>query len=294
MNGGSIAVAIFALFAIILLIPPLVWHSKYRNIPVICLISWFIFFNLKTLINLCIWSGENYQEVWNGVGYCDVMVKLEAATSSGTTSAIAALSLNMYMILRAKNPIFIDEDSKKKNIINLLICVVTPIFVMVTNYFIQSFRYDILRYGGCTPIYIPNISLTIPLLTIWSLLWSLVAIIFSGLALHKFFQKRREVSNILKCTNSNLDFKKFARLLAFNCLVVVALSIMAIYYFISAIRLPGESGEYRDMRDRSKIHYQDTGFSMMGDRIAIIGLSFITFLILGLGSEALEMYKRLL
>ena len=48
-----------------------------------------------------------------------------------------------------------------------------------------------------------------------------------------FFRKRKDVKDILLCTNSGLNIKRFARLLIFSFLIVFAMVPLSLYYFVS-------------------------------------------------------------
>ena len=48
-----------------------------------------------------------------------------------------------------------------------------------------------------------------------------------------FFRKRKDVKDILLCTNSGLNIKRFARLLIFSFLIVFAMIPLSLYYFVS-------------------------------------------------------------
>ncbi|KAK6454092.1 pheromone A receptor-domain-containing protein [Scheffersomyces xylosifermentans] len=294
MNPKAAGVAALSLISFFILIPPFVWHCRCKNTPAICLIFWFLFLNLNTFINLFIWSGDDFAETWNGKVWCDVTTKLEAGSSSGKIAAISALSLNLYMILCAKNPVFMETGSWRKVAIDLSICLITPIFVMATNYIILINRYVIVRYQGCTSSYVLS-GATIGLYSIWNILWCFVAMVFATLTLYKYYQKRKDVRDILRCTNSGLNIKRFARLLIFSLLIILALAPLAIYYFVGDVKI------YKGPFDWSRFHnpnwgtilYADFGFYLLYDKFVNIGLSFITFFLFGLGSDSLEMYKSL-
>ncbi|KAG2731817.1 hypothetical protein G9P44_001425 [Scheffersomyces stipitis] len=259
------------------------------------LMFWFHFLNLNTFINLMIWSGDNYDEVWDGKIWCDITTRLEAASSSGKIAAISAMSLNLYMILCAKSPTFIRPGSRKKLIIDLSICLITPIFIMCTNYIILANRYDIFRYQGCTQAYVAS-GVTIGLYSIWNIVWCVVAVIFATLTLYEYFQKRKDVIDLLRCTNSGLNIKRFARLLIFSLLVILAMTPLAIYYFIGDLRVYRGKFNWKEVHNEmwGEILYADFGFYLLYDKFVNIGLSFITFFLFGLGSDSISTYKSIL
>lgn len=295
MDSRAAGIAAFSFIAFILLIPPFSWHVKSRNVPAILLITWLMLVSLIGFINSMIWSGENFDSVYDGQGWCDITTKVEAASSLGKLCAIACLSMNLYFILCAKNPLFMDNRNWRKICIDLSVCLITPLLIMVFIYITQSRRYAIVRYQGCITVFSPT-NATIGLYLIWPLIWSFVALFFAVLTLYKYFQKRKDVKDILKCTNSGLNLKRFARLLIFSFLIVFALTPLSIYYFaqkVSYIEYPFHWDEVHGP-DWSDIYYADFGFFAIVDRLVNSSLSIVAFLLFGLGTDALKMYKSFL
>lgn len=295
MDSQGILLSTFSLFAFLLLLPAFIWHCRCKNTPAIFLIFWLLFLDLNSFICAIIWSNENFYENWDGKVYCDIALKLELGSSCGKIAAVSALALNLYMVLCAKNPIFMGAKSKRKLFLDLAICLITPIFVMSTSYVVQASRYVVGRYRGCTnTFYYTYLSLIF--YSIWNLIWAVVALVFAALTLIKYFTKKKDVNNILKCTNSGLNFRKFARLLIFSILIIIALVPLAVYNFASDAKYYRGPFIWKEIHTSywGEIVYYDLGISTCYDRFIDIGLSFIAFIIFGLGSDALTMYKKIL
>ncbi|KAK6198754.1 pheromone A receptor-domain-containing protein [Scheffersomyces amazonensis] len=292
MIPKAAGIASLSFIAFVLLTPAFIWHCKNRNIPAICLIFWLQFVNYNRFVNLLIWSGEDFYTKWNGKVYCDITTKLEAGSSTGKIAAVAALAMNLYMVLDAKHPIFLDPKSWNKRIIDLSICLITPIFIMATNFIIAGRRYVIVRFQGCTTAYVYS-GATLGLFSVWTVVWSFFAVLFAGLTIYKYFAIRKDVADILRCTNSGLNLRRFARLLIFSLIVILGVAPVAIYYFVLDAQV------YRGPFNWSAIHnelwgnieYFDFGFVLLYDNFINMGLSVIAFLIFGLGSDAVQMYK---
>lgn len=292
MNTKGTLIAAFSFLAFIWLLPAMVFHWKNRNIPACSLILWLIFSNLTGFINALIWSGENFSSAFDGVGYCDVLVRLNSGMSSGKLASIACLIFNLYMIIAAETPQFLMGGSKIRIITNLLMCWFTPILVMGLSYIVQANRYVVVRYRGCAMLVAPT-WLSIVLINLWSLLWAIIALLFAVLVLYSYFKKRRDILDILRCTNSGLNLKRFARLLIFSLLIVLVLTPFVIHNLVSDIPL------YKMPFRWSEVHNSDWGvkYAMEGSdsqltpQITDICLSALTFLLFGLGSDAIGMYK---
>lgn len=296
MDTFGKVLAAFSFIALILLLPAFIWHIRSRNIPASTLIFWIMFKNLFTFINACIWSEETFIEAWDGKGYCDVFTKIDSGSSVAKVSCISSLTFDLYMILSAENSIFLEKNSKRRVIINLLMCWITPIFVIATSYLIQKYRYIIVRYGGCvTPYEHSYVSLILHF--VWILLWGIIGLIFAILTILKYLQKRRDVKDILRCTNSGLTFKRFARLLIFSILVILVLFPLSVYFFVADVSSKTqESYSFSAVHgpDWNNILYSDFGTSYVYYAWIDLALSIITFILFGLGSDAIAMYKSAL
>lgn len=282
----------FSFIAFVILIPPFVWHVKCHNIPAVSLIIWLMYSNITGFINAIIWGGPDFYQVYDGRGYCDVAIKLKVGSSTGKLCAISALALQLLMILRANNPAFMNNKSTRKIITDLCICWITPIVIMATSYVVQAQRIGILRYDGCNGLYATT-WVTIVLIVMWNVIWALIAMIFSVLTLLTYYRKRKDVKDLLKCTNSGLNIKRFARLLIFSILVTLTLLPLSLYYFVN------DAKQLHQPFNWDMIHHPEWNMTQYFDvdpknlyrKYIDIGLSVIAFLIFGLGTDAVNMYK---
>lgn len=293
MEAGPIITAVFALLSFILLIPVFCWHFVRQNVPVISLLFWMMYGSLTTFINVLIWSGPDFDTKFNGEIYCDITNNLEYGSNVGRICAVATLALNLYIILKALNPLFLDEAyRKRKNWLNFALCWVTPIFTMATVYIIQTQRYVILRYRGCASA----VSLSYPtvlIIFLWKLLWSAVSVVFAVLTLYKFYVTRRDVKNILKCTNCGLSFKRFARLVSVSVFCVMTLVPWTVYTVVISTEHFNAHFDWEAVHNWPPyILFTDFGFVAMYDKLIGIGVALITFLIFGVGSEASMVYFK--
>lgn len=291
MNDKANVLAAFTFIAFFLLLGPFVWHCRCKNIPTICLIFWLLFNNLVGFINSLIWSGPGEHQTWDGKVYCDIVTTLEAGASCGKVCAISALALNLYMILQAKSSTFVAEKSLRRLLINLAMCLITPIFVMSTNFIIRKSRYVLLRYRGCTTLY-DSSAVSVALFFLWNLVWAIVSFVLSIMTLYKYFERKRDVTDILRCTNSGLSFKKFARLLIFNILIAVVMIPVTVYYFSRNVSGVHGKFEWSNAHELwNVILFFDYGYQIVYDRWVEVALAIVTFLLFGLGSDAIQMYK---
>lgn len=287
-------IAAFSLIAFFLLIPPFFYHCRNKNIPACSLIFWLCYGNLTGFINAIIWSGENFAEVTEAKGYCDVTSRIGTASTSGVLCSIAALIFNLYMIIAAKNHLFLAKGSRRRLCTNLAMCWLTPVMIMGTSYIVQSERYVILRYLGCAAVFSLSY-VTLLLVSMWVFIWSAVAFVFALLTVITYLKKRHDISDILRCTNSGLNLRRFARLLIFGLLIMFVMAPYSIVRLVSDIRTYGLSGfSWSEIHNANwnDIYAYDLGFwSRMTSRVIQIVLSVITFLLFGMGTDALDMYR---
>lgn len=289
----DIMIVVFSIIAFFLLIPPFIWHLKNKNLPSVFLIFWFLFLDMNSFINSLIWSGSNFDKIWDGAGYCDFVIKLEAASSSGKISAIATILINLYMVLSSDVKNFKKINIKRKKLFDVVLCTVSPIFIIMTNYMIQSSRFLIIKYRGCSFSYNRSL-MSIFFYSFWNIAWSIIATIFAILTLVKFFKKKEAVKDILRCTNSGLNMKRFARLIIFCCLTITVVTPLSTYYFIDDFNTAFNSFKIKISKyyDWNQILMYDFGRSVLFDRWIDIILSIVIFLLLGLGTDAIGTYKK--
>lgn len=298
-TSASIVLSVFSLLAIVLLVPAFLWHAKYsKSIPVLFLISWLTYVNLIAFINSIIWGGDHFDNVWDGKIYCDITTRLDAGSFLGKESALSAISLNLLMILKG-NSTFIARDGplyRRKVMINVLICGVTPVLVMILQYFVATQRYMIVRYEGCGSPY-ASTPAVIGIYSIWSFLWTIVSLVLAMLTLYEYYQKKKDVRDLLRCSNSGLSFKKFVKILIYSVITLIVITPVSIYNFATDIQT--FAGPYSVPYNWSEIHsdewqyiyYVDAGYSLVVRQWVNIGLSIITFVLFGAGSEAMVVYK---
>lgn len=275
----------------LILVPPMAWHCKCKNIPAISLIFWLMYNNLVTIINAAVWSGAGFYQI-SGKGYCDVVGKLNAGSSSGMVASICAMAMNLYFVLGAKETTLIDPQSRIRLAVNVAMCWATPVVIMATNYLIQASRFIVVRYYGCNIAYDPS-ALTYVLYSMWPVVWLVGAMVFAGLTIFEYLRKRHDVKDILKCTNSGLDIRRFARLLIFLLLSMLVLFPVCMIYFLADVKNSRLKYSFERVHDEywQTITHWDFGRSFSYRPWVNNALSVITFLLFGVGTDALAIYR---
>ena len=277
------------LLGVILLIPPLAWHSKTKNIPAIILITWLLIMNITCIVDAAIWSGEDFLTRWDGKGWCDIVIKLQVGANIGISCAVTNIIYNLHAILKADS-VLPNLSSWTKIVRDLLISLLTPVMVMGFSYLLQVFRYGIARYNGCQNLLSPTWITTV-LYTMWMLIWSLVGAVYATLVLFVFYKKRKDVRDILHCTNSGLNLTRFARLLIFCFIIILVMFPFSIYCFVQDLQQVGGHYSFKETHSSTiwnTIIKFDPGRPVYNIWLYVL-MSCLVFLIFGLGSDALDL-----
>ncbi|AJS44999.1 Ste3p [Saccharomyces cerevisiae YJM1332] len=282
------------LLAVILLAPPLAWHSHTKNIPAIILITWLLTMNLTCIVDAAIWSDDDFLTRWDGKGWCDIVIKLQVGANIGISCAVTNIIYNLHTILKADS-VLPDLSSWTKIVKDLVICLFTPVMVMGFSYLLQVFRYGIARYNGCQNLLSPTWITTV-LYTMWMLIWSFVGAVYATLVLFVFYKKRKDVRDILHCTNSGLNLTRFARLLIFCFIIILVMFPFSVYTFVQDLQQV--EGHYTFKNTHSSTIWNtiikfDPGRPIYNIWLYVL-MSYLVFLIFGLGSDALHMYSKFL
>lgn len=143
----SILVEIFS-------IQPLVWQISHNNVASAFLISWIMLRNAFNIINASIWpSLESLLEGYDGVGLCDIEIKLKIALDVALFGCAAAILRNLANILDASSTSNLLSLSKKQRIIDQtvtwMLCAGFPFITAALHYLIQPSRYMLMAVSGC-------------------------------------------------------------------------------------------------------------------------------------------------
>lgn len=284
------AIIVLSSVAVVLLFPPLGWHAKTRNTPAILLIMWLLIMNVKAVVDAAVWGGQDFKNKWSGHGWCDVMTKLQIGANVGVSCCVANIAHNLYAILRA-DTVLPEANSWKRIGTDLGISLFTPVLAMGLSYLVQVFRFGIFRYNGCQNMLSPTWVTTVTY-TLWMFVWSLAGFVYALLLLYVFYQKRKDVRDILHCTNSGLNLARFARLLIFCMLIILVMFPFSVYSFVVDLAHVGGSYSFGSIHNESLwnvILRIDPGKPLYSVWLYVL-MSYLVFLIFGLGADAIGLY----
>lgn len=147
----AVIVPLLAFFSIFVSIAPLVLHWKNRNLPACCLIGWFLILNLFNITNAIIWPTDESTTWWNGVGLCDIEVKIMIASYVAVPGDIMCIFRGLACVLDTRRATLVPTRQQRwrNQFMELLFCVAVPIIAMITQVSYQANRYMIFAISGC-------------------------------------------------------------------------------------------------------------------------------------------------
>lgn len=147
----AIVLPFLSFLSIAFCIAPLVLHSKNRNFPASCLISWFIILDLFNIINAFVWPTDDTASWWDGTGLCDVEVKIMVATYVGVPGCLVCIFRGLAIVMDTNRATWVPSKSQRwrNRLFDLLLCVVVPCIAMITHIVWQKSRYFIFSISGC-------------------------------------------------------------------------------------------------------------------------------------------------
>lgn len=293
MSYQSTILGLFSI-AVLLLIPPMAWHTQSKNVPAMILIIWLLVMDISFIVSAAIWSGDDFMTRWDGKGWCDIVTKLQVGASVGISCAVSSIAYNLHAVLKADS-VLLEATSCRKICRDLAMCLVPPVVVMGLSYFAQTYRFGIARYNGCINLMSPTWATTV-FYTMWPFLASLVGAVYASMVLFIFFKKRKDVGDILHCTNSRLNLTRFARLLIFCSVVILIMLPLSIYGVVGDVK--HYNGHYSFKETHLKALWNIIPKYDAGKTLATLWLylamSYLVFFIFGLGADALHMYANFL
>ena len=179
---AAVLLTIFSLIFLLLIIPPMLWHFRNRNIGATCLVAWISFLLLFTFVNAILWPNDNIETWYSGTGLCDFEVKIQVASQVALPASLACILRTLAAVMDTDHPTLIKSKAQRRRsyIIDLLWCVGFPLLQMPLHYIVQTRRYYVYGIAGCVPA-VSTSWVTILLLGVPSLTWTLIYAYFSGM-----------------------------------------------------------------------------------------------------------------
>ncbi|TBU56144.1 fungal pheromone STE3G-protein-coupled receptor [Dichomitus squalens] len=221
-------VAFAAAFLVLITLP---WHWRARNVATLAMVAWLFVINVIYGVDAVIW----HQSILvKAVVWCDITSRIIIGAGIALPAACMCISVHLAQVASASHIQNSRADKRRRQIIELLLCFGLPMLWMGLHYIVQGHRFDIIEDYGCRP----NTYISIPaILLIWvpPLIFSLVTVIYSGMALMYFLRHRMTFARLLENSNSGLTTSRYLRLMAmaFTEIVITVVSSSLTLWFTS-------------------------------------------------------------
>ncbi|KAK4548469.1 hypothetical protein LTR36_009379 [Oleoguttula mirabilis] len=291
--SSSILLATFSLLTVLLIIPPMCWHYRNRNLGATLLVAWTIIMNLQTFVNAVLWPADNLSSWYNGSGLCDVEVKLQVAWGVAAPATLGCVLRALANAMNTDRATLIKSKAQRWRdySIDLTWCIGFPFLQMFMHYIVQDRRYFLYGISGCVPS-ISGSWLSILLIYMPPVVWTLIDGYFAILIIVRLYRYR--VSFALILASSNTTKSRFMRLYVL-CLVWILAFIptqaFVLYINLSMHRSAYSWSETHNPAEWNEIIMVPSNGAVLFDRWIWLSSGLVVFIFFGLGKEAVSMYR---
>lgn len=296
--ASSLLMMPLASLAILASIPPLIVLLRSKNFAASTLIISILILNISNLANATIWHSFDVSTWWDGKIFCDIEVKLNIGSTQAIDGALASIFWQISAILHPDHPTVAPSPEHRKTtlVIETVLCIVLPVYVMIGHYMIQEDRYRVRASEGCLATFYPNYAA--PFLTyMWPMLVCIFAGVHSIISVIRLYHHRKQMSAVLSHTPGATS-SRFFRLFIIAFVLLAIYLPLAIYTFVKNVQIPMQPFQWSythppDWSDRiyfmlyPKSDFQNITF----DRWAQVLAGYLSFIFFGLGQDANQMYR---
>lgn len=181
MSNIAVIVPTLACIAMIIDIPPFLWHVKNRNFAAAGLVFWVVLTLFFDFINALIWPTDDMANWFQGYVLCDIEAKLLIAISVGLPGSLACIMRNLALVLDTNRTVLIPTRSQRRKqlAVEFFLTFGFPICMMGIHYIVQINRYYIFGIAGCRSSFDASWP-TVVLIWIWPSLLSILGVYYSG------------------------------------------------------------------------------------------------------------------
>ena len=181
---AAILLALFSFILVLLILPPMIWHFRNRNVGATSLVTWTTILLLFNFVNAIIWPNDSFSTWYNGVIFCDIEVKIQIASEVARPASFACISRALAAVLDTDRATLIKTKAQRRRnyLIDLSWCLGFPLLQMLFHYIVQPRRYYIYGISGCAPA-VGHSLVSLLLLGIGPFIWILVNSYYAGKSL---------------------------------------------------------------------------------------------------------------
>ncbi|PFH48841.1 hypothetical protein AMATHDRAFT_179768 [Amanita thiersii Skay4041] len=287
---------LFAFLTAVLVIIPLPWHWRDRNVATVALILWLFVVDVIYGVNAVVWAG-NVQDpapVW-----CDISTKLVVGASYALPLCTLCICKHLEAVSSTRKTSYDIKDRHRRMIFESIMCFGLPCIFMTLHYVVQGHRYDIFEDFGCQPAF--YISLP-AVFIVWfpQLLFSLITLIYAAIAFLHFMQRRMTFGVHLQDSKYALTPSRYLRLIAMSLTETVWGTTLTSYNLYNNIypglrpwtNWAGVHSNFSQVAFYPAVSLPPQVFSAMMFLWWAMPASSFIFFIFGLDEEALREYGK--
>ena len=301
------AFTVFSCIGFLLCIPLFYFNWKVPGRPwaTLILIGWVFILNLLSFIDSVIWSSDDPDTWWDGKVYCDIDSRIKSAFPIGVPAATIGIC---RFLATATDPEPSQRDlrytQRRRNMIDLFLGIILPIFQMVLKFIVSPKRYYIVGIVGCTG-WTDDSWPSIFLYYLWSPILCLIASGYAGITIDfctdvVIFLKNWYVRHKQHNQDWSVGVRGISRVEFFR-LVLTALSVIFFYLPLSLYVLKVDVDVQFHPYSWSNVHgplwkyivmqASLTGRAPWSSWIGIV-LSITLFFFVGFTRNAKQFYER--
>ncbi|KAJ7881509.1 pheromone receptor Rcb2 B43 [Mycena olivaceomarginata] len=225
-------IAFIAAFSLFLALP---WHLRAGNVATLSIIAWLFVTNLFFAVDALIWAG-NVDMV--ALVYCDITVKLIIGGNFALPAACLCICIHLEQVSSVRTVRVTPADKKRRQIFEAAMCFGLPIIFMALHYVVQGHRFDIIEDYGCRPSTYYSVA-SIFIIWVPPLVIATASLIFAGLALRHFIQRRITFAAHLDASQSALTTSRYLRLMLMSILQMLwSISLTIFTLWSTSVSIP--------------------------------------------------------
>ncbi|ORY09891.1 pheromone A receptor-domain-containing protein [Clohesyomyces aquaticus] len=291
----AVILPVLALPAVLLDIPPLIWHISQRNIATWSIILWIVLANFFNFINPLIWPTDNVLGWWDGDVFCDIQVRIFVGFGIGLPTSTMMVMRRLAKVMDTHNITVAPTRSQRRRemVLEYLWCWGFPLVIIIAYYIVQPIRYWIFAISGCVAAYDrswPSLAVS----WAWAPIVVFVATYYAGLLVWRLHRYRQDFHRLIAARNTTKS--RFMRLFILAMGLIIIFLPYSIWNFYINVKQIGGPYSWKIVHGENwnTILKVPTAGGVRYDKWAQIAVGYIFFFIFGFGTDANNSYKRIL
>ncbi|KAF2719583.1 fungal pheromone STE3G-protein-coupled receptor, partial [Polychaeton citri CBS 116435] len=290
---SAVGLAIASIFVIILMLPPMWWHARNRNLGATLLVGWLVLLNLFTFINALIWPNDDISNWYDGNVLCDIQVKFQIAARVGAPAANACVLRALAIVMDTDRATLGQSaaERRRNHTVELLWAVGFPLSMFLAHYIVQWNRYYLFGISGCVAG-VSDSWVTLVLINLPGPVWTLVNVYYAVLILIRLHKYRVSFTSLLESRGTTRSrFLRLFCLCIFWLLVSLPVQFYVLFVNINVTHSPYSWTEIHDTERWRTIVMIPSDGRVIFDRYIWLGGGIMVFVFFGMGKDAMAMYK---